>query len=282
MHTFKRGILIPGIIIAAALGLIFVEPDRGTTILLAAVSGTMLMLAGVRWLHVIPPVLAAGGGAGLFAVHDPMRSETHFRLAASRRARQRRGLSGVTGENRHRFRRLDRPGPRRWPAKTRFRVRKFTAILFLPTSARNSAWSPRCWSSSRFFSSRSAAFIIALHGTRPVWLPARRRRDLADQLAGHHQHRRRHQRAAEQGAGAAVHQRRRFEPAGHADGVGILFSVARQAAPAKISASDFVVQRQSLCRQGNMNSPAKKALRRHRVWRHGRPSLSRPRRRRSS
>jgi len=57
MNTIKRGILIPGIIIAVALSLIFIEPDRGTTILLAAVSGTMLMIAGVRWLHVIPPVL---------------------------------------------------------------------------------------------------------------------------------------------------------------------------------------------------------------------------------
>src|ERR1035437_4471497 len=59
MHTFKWGILFPVAIIAAILGLVFVEPDRGTTILLAAVGGTMLILAGVRWMHLIPPVLAA-------------------------------------------------------------------------------------------------------------------------------------------------------------------------------------------------------------------------------
>jgi hypothetical protein len=35
-------------------------------------------------------------------------------------------------------------------------------------------------------------------------------------LPGRHQHRRRHQRAAEQGPAAAVHQLRRLEPAGHA------------------------------------------------------------------
>jgi len=29
MDTFKRGIIFPGVIIALALGLIFVEPDRG-------------------------------------------------------------------------------------------------------------------------------------------------------------------------------------------------------------------------------------------------------------
>jgi cell division protein FtsW len=74
MNTFKRGIIIPGVIIAAALGLIFIEPDRGTTILLAAVSGTMLMIAGVRWLHVIPPVLAAAAALVYSLTHDSMRS----------------------------------------------------------------------------------------------------------------------------------------------------------------------------------------------------------------
>lgn len=74
MNTFKRGIIVPGITIAAALGLIFIEPDRGTTILLAAVSGTMLMIAGVRWLHVIPPVLVAAAALVYSLTHDSMRS----------------------------------------------------------------------------------------------------------------------------------------------------------------------------------------------------------------
>jgi len=63
MNTFVKGIVIPGIIIAAALGLIFVEPDRGTTILLAAVGGTMLVMAGVRWVHLVPV------GCGALAGH---------------------------------------------------------------------------------------------------------------------------------------------------------------------------------------------------------------------
>jgi cell division protein FtsW len=73
MDTFKRGVFVPGIIIASALGLIFVEPDRGTTILLAAVSGMMLLTAGVRLKHLFVP---AFGGAAILAVsilHDPMR-----------------------------------------------------------------------------------------------------------------------------------------------------------------------------------------------------------------
>ncbi len=74
MNTFVRGIVIPGIILAVALGPIFIEPDRGTTVLLAAVGGTMLVLAGVRWMHLIPPVLAAGAGLYYSLTHDSMRS----------------------------------------------------------------------------------------------------------------------------------------------------------------------------------------------------------------
>lgn len=74
MNTFKRGIIIPGLIIAAALGIIFIEPDRGTTILLAGVVGVMLIIAGARWLHL---ALVAVVGVGLLAAslrHDSMRN----------------------------------------------------------------------------------------------------------------------------------------------------------------------------------------------------------------
>jgi cell division protein FtsW len=73
MDTFKRGIIFPGIIIAAALGLIFVEPDRGTTILLAAVSGMMLLVAGVRWKHLFVPALGGAAALAFSILHDPMR-----------------------------------------------------------------------------------------------------------------------------------------------------------------------------------------------------------------
>jgi cell division protein FtsW len=73
MDTFKRGIILPGIIIAAALGLIFVEPDRGTTILLAVVSGMMLLVAGVRLKHLIVPALVGAAALAVSILHDPMR-----------------------------------------------------------------------------------------------------------------------------------------------------------------------------------------------------------------
>ena len=65
----------PGIIIAVVLGLIFVEPDRGQTILLAAISGTMLLVAGVRWRHVFIPVVVGAAGLAFSLLHDSMRRD---------------------------------------------------------------------------------------------------------------------------------------------------------------------------------------------------------------
>src|SRR5208337_838915 len=73
MGTWKRGILIPGLFIALVLGLIFKEPDRGTTILLAGTSGLTLLIAGVRWRHILPIIAAGLGGLALSLRHDPMR-----------------------------------------------------------------------------------------------------------------------------------------------------------------------------------------------------------------
>ncbi len=73
MHTLKRGVLVPGILIALVLGLVFIEPDRGTTILLAAVGGAMLLLAGVRWKYIVPPILFGAVALAISLLCDPMR-----------------------------------------------------------------------------------------------------------------------------------------------------------------------------------------------------------------
>src|SRR5207302_3937574 len=78
MHTWKKGIFIPGALIALVLGLIFVEPDRGTTILMGAVSGTMLLIAGVRWKFIVPPVFAGVAALALSLLNDPMRKHRIF------------------------------------------------------------------------------------------------------------------------------------------------------------------------------------------------------------
>jgi cell division protein FtsW len=78
MHTLRWGVLQPMLIIAAMLALIFREPDRGTTILLAAVSGSMLLMAGVRWKFIVPPVILAAVGLVISILHDPMRMRRIF------------------------------------------------------------------------------------------------------------------------------------------------------------------------------------------------------------
>lgn len=74
MNTFKRGVFVPGLIIGVALCAIFIEPDRGTTILLAVVTGAMLFLGGVRWMHLIPVGLLAAAALAFSLAHDAMRS----------------------------------------------------------------------------------------------------------------------------------------------------------------------------------------------------------------
>lgn len=76
--TFRRGIVVPGIFIGLILGLIFVEPDRGSTVLLAAVSGTVLLIAGVRWPFFLPPVVAGVTGLAISIWHDPTRIKRIF------------------------------------------------------------------------------------------------------------------------------------------------------------------------------------------------------------
>jgi cell division protein FtsW len=73
MQNWKRGIIFSGMLIVPVLGLVFIEPDRGTTILLAAVSGAMLLIAGVRWKHVLVPAALGVAAFVVSILHDPMR-----------------------------------------------------------------------------------------------------------------------------------------------------------------------------------------------------------------
>lgn len=78
MPTLWRGLARPGLVIGLVLGLIFVEPDRGSTILLVAVCGIMLLLAGVRWKFFLPPFALLLGGLAVSLLHDPMRMKRIF------------------------------------------------------------------------------------------------------------------------------------------------------------------------------------------------------------
>lgn len=74
MPRFWRGLVLPGAVVALPLGLIFKEPDVGTMLLIAAVGSVMLLIAGVRWLYFLPPVIAGAIAVAAFIWHDPMRS----------------------------------------------------------------------------------------------------------------------------------------------------------------------------------------------------------------
>ncbi len=73
MSDWKRGVVIPVAAVGVVLALIFVEPDRGTTILLAALSGLMLLVAGARWHHFVPPAVLGVAGLAISIWQDPMR-----------------------------------------------------------------------------------------------------------------------------------------------------------------------------------------------------------------
>lgn len=73
MHNWKRGVFSPMLVIGLVLGLIFVEPDRGQTILLSAVSGAMLLIAGVRWNAILPAAALGMAGLAFSLFHDAMR-----------------------------------------------------------------------------------------------------------------------------------------------------------------------------------------------------------------
>jgi cell division protein FtsW len=75
MPTFKRGILLPGLLAAPIIGLIFIEPDVGNALLLSMVSAILLLIAGIRWRFFLPPALIGVAAVTVFLCHNQMRSE---------------------------------------------------------------------------------------------------------------------------------------------------------------------------------------------------------------
>jgi cell division protein FtsW len=92
MPLWKRGILLPGLLIGLTVGLIFKEPDVGNALVLAAVGGALLLVAGIRLRYFLPPVLAAAIGVGMFIYHNPMRSERIYSWLHVEETRRDKGL----------------------------------------------------------------------------------------------------------------------------------------------------------------------------------------------
>jgi cell division protein FtsW len=92
MGTCLRGIVIPGLAIGVVVGLIFLEPDVGNAVVLSAVSGAVLFMAGTRLRYLAPPVLIGLLAIGLFIYHNPMRSERIYSWLHVEETRRDKGL----------------------------------------------------------------------------------------------------------------------------------------------------------------------------------------------
>ncbi len=75
LHTFKEGLVLPGIVIALVCGLIFLEPDYGTAILTGTVCFAVLLIAGANVGHVALAVLAAAPVIGFMIYHSHHRMQ---------------------------------------------------------------------------------------------------------------------------------------------------------------------------------------------------------------
>ncbi len=94
MTGWTKGILIPGVMIGLVAGLIFKEPDVGNALVLSAVSGCVLLLAGIRLRYFLPPVLIAAVAVGVFIANNPMRSKRVYAWLHLEETRQDKGMQG--------------------------------------------------------------------------------------------------------------------------------------------------------------------------------------------
>lgn len=94
MGTFYRGLLIPGAAVALVLGLIVVEVDVGCTLLLGAVSVALLLVAGVKWRYVLPPLLIGLIAVSTFIYSNPTRSKRIYAWLHPEETRLGIGLQG--------------------------------------------------------------------------------------------------------------------------------------------------------------------------------------------
>ena len=73
LHTWKEGLLLPGVVIGAVCGLIFLEPDFGTAMLIGLVSLSVLMIAGSRVWQVGLAASSALPALGVMILSSPPR-----------------------------------------------------------------------------------------------------------------------------------------------------------------------------------------------------------------
>jgi cell division protein FtsW len=73
MPTFWKGFVYPGLCVVPVLALVFLEPDVGTTVLLACLGGVMMFVAGTRLRFLVPTITLGLTGLVVFIMNNPMR-----------------------------------------------------------------------------------------------------------------------------------------------------------------------------------------------------------------
>ena len=74
LNKFGRGFAVPMGVVGCVLALVLVEPDFGSTALLASVSFALMFIAGVRLRFLIPTIFTGAGGFVALMIHNPERS----------------------------------------------------------------------------------------------------------------------------------------------------------------------------------------------------------------
>lgn len=73
MGGFRHGLLVPALFIGPLLALVLIGKDLGTTLLLGAVAGAMLFVGGAKLRHLALPVLLGLLGLAAYLANDPTR-----------------------------------------------------------------------------------------------------------------------------------------------------------------------------------------------------------------
>jgi len=73
LHTFKRGLLVPILGLGLCAGLLMVEPDFGTTLLVGLVVLALLYIGGARPIWLLSFTAAGAGAFGLILLHNANR-----------------------------------------------------------------------------------------------------------------------------------------------------------------------------------------------------------------
>lgn len=73
MSTLWQGVVVPLFMVGAVVGLVFLEPDWGTALLLGATSVVVLLVAGVRWRYLVVPMVLGVAAVAVLLAFNPVR-----------------------------------------------------------------------------------------------------------------------------------------------------------------------------------------------------------------